>query len=165
MKLRQRQVADPHVERHGVLFGSNGRKQPLSFCPAGSAGERRRRKLEILEDRHFLGQLGVLEGHRHAGPVQFLGVGSLDFPAGYANDRKVGRHGPCGDADERGFSRAVLTDDGVHLAAPDAEADGLKRLHGAVILCGPHDPHDRGAQQIPFAGAHSVISSRFFSRR
>ena len=164
MKLRQRQVTDPDVERHGVLFGSHRRKQSLGFRPAGSAGERRRRKLEIFENRHFLGQLGVLEGHRHAGPVQFLGVGSLDFLAGHAKDRKVGRHGPGGNADERGFSRAVLPDDGVHLAAPDGEVDSLERLHRAVILCRPHDPHDRGAQSIR-AGAHSVISSRFFSRR
>jgi hypothetical protein len=108
VELRQRQVADADVERHGVLFRPHRRKQPLSVRPAGSAGERRRRKLEILENRHFVGQFGVLEGHCNTGPVQFLGVGSLDLLAGYANDRKVGRHGPGGDTDERGFSRAVL---------------------------------------------------------
>ena len=91
--LRQRQVADPGVQRHGVLFGSHGRQQPLRFRPAGRARSAMAPQAGVLQDRHFLGQLGMLEGHGHAGAMQLLGVGSLDLLAGDANDREVGPHG------------------------------------------------------------------------
>ena len=136
----------------------------MRLCPAAAAGQLRRCELDVLHDRHFFGQLGMLEGDGHAGAMQLPGVGALDLLAGDAQDREIGPHGAGGDADERRFSRAILADDGVHLAAPDVEADALQRLHRAVIFGRPHDPHDRGAKQIPFADAHSVISSRFFSR-
>ena len=106
----------------------------------------------------------MLEGDGDAGAMQLPGVGTLDLLSGDAQDREIGPHGAGGDADERRFSRAVLADDGVHLAAPDVEADGLQRLHGAVIFGRRHDPHDRGAHQVPFGAVHSMISSRFFSR-
>ena len=129
-----------------MLFGSYGRQQPLRLRPAGAAGQSRRRELNVLHDRHFFGQLGMLKGDRDAGAMQLPGVGSLDLLSGDTKDREVGRHGAGGNADERRLSRAVLADDGVHLAAPDGEVDGLERLHGAVIFGCPHDPHDRGAK-------------------
>ena len=127
-------------------FGPNSRQQPLGLRPAARAFERRRRKLQVLENRHLLRQLGMLEGHRHAGSVQLFGVGPFDFLAGYANDRKVGRHRAGGNADEGRFSRAVFADDGMHLAAPEIDADGLEGFYRTIVLGGTHDTHDRGAE-------------------
>jgi hypothetical protein len=111
-----------------VLFGSHRRQEPLCLCPATAPGQLGRCELDILHDRHFFGQLGVLKGDGHAGAMQLPGVGALDFLAGNTKDRGVGWHGAGGDANECRFSRAILADDGVHLAAPDGEVDGLERL-------------------------------------
>ena len=158
------EIADPRVQRHGVLFGSHRRQEPLCLSPAVAAGQSRRRELNVLHNGHFFGQLGMLEGDRHAGAMQLPGVRTLDLLSGNTKDREIGPHGAGGNADERRFSRPVLAHDGVHLAPPDAEADGLQGLHRAVIFGRRYNPHDRGAHQIPFAGGHSMISSRFFSR-
>jgi hypothetical protein len=58
----------------------------------------------------------------------------LDNAAGDAQRSGIGRDGAADDLDERGFSGAVLSDQGVDFSGEEIERDAFQRAHPGVRL-------------------------------
>ena len=130
---------------------------------------------DVLEHRHRLEQREMLEHHADAEAARGAGVRDADGRAVEHDLALVGREDAVDHLDESRLARAVLAEQGVNLARPDAEIDVVVGAHAGKRLAdadelqpqGRFDTH-RDRTSFPsslFAGVASARASTQESRR
>ena len=116
---------------------------PVHAAPGAARLERER---DVFRDGQMREERGLLINHRDAQRTRSRGIHVLDRTARHRQRAAVGLFRAGDDLDERGFARAVLADDRVHLAGPQIERDAFERTdagEGLLDGCGVQEQRGR----------------------